>query len=364
MLRDTYAEINLEALKHNILLLKKAAGVPLMAVVKADAYGHGAPEISRAAWDVGTKWFAVSNPDEATEIREQLPDAHILVLSSVMEKACVMMVKEGISVSAYKPEHIYKMEEAAKNIGKRAKIHLKADTGMGRIGFRTENELCAVLDAADKCPNVEVEGLFTHFATADEADLSLAKKQLTEFMNIKNIVLTRGFHPICHASNSAGIITLADAHLDMCRAGISMYGYPPSGEVDMSGISLKPVMSFISYVSFVKRIKRGESVSYGRKFIAEDDRVIATVSSGYADGYLRALSGKAQAYIKGGRVRQVGRVCMDQIMFDVTGRDIREGDKIELFGTHVGADELAELAGTISYELLTGITKRVPRVYV
>ncbi len=363
MLRDTYVLIDTEALKHNLRALGEAAGVPLMAVVKADGYGHGMAQVSRAAWEIGLKWFAVSNPDEATELRRVLPDANILVLSSVMPKACETMVREGIAVAVYKPEHVFELQKAASAAGKRAKAHLKADTGMGRIGFVTDEELGILLAALSECPDVEAEGLFTHFASADEAELSFAKKQLDRFNCVRARVFAAGLSPICHAANSAGMLTVPEARFDMARAGISMYGYPPSAETDMKGVSLLPVMSFMSYVSNIKHIKAGDTVSYGRIYTATGDTVIATVPAGYADGYQRALSGRAEAFAAGRRIKQVGRVCMDQIMFDATGADIKEGDPVELFGRHIGADELASVAGTISYELLTGISKRVPRVY-
>lgn len=364
MLRDTYAEINLNALEHNIHVLREHAKVPLIAVVKADAYGHGAPEIAKKAFSCGIEWMAVSNPDEAEEIRKACPNVHILVLSSVMEKACETMVAQDISVTAYTPEHIRHMQRAAERVGKKARVHLKADTGMGRIGFVTDEELREVLHTLKKCPDVCCEGLFTHFATADEADLAFAKEQLSRYIQIRELVFAEGFSPICHAANSAAQICMPEARFDLCRAGIAMYGYPPSGEMDMQGVSLKPVMTFKSYVSYIKTIHKGDTVSYGRIYTAEEERKIATVSVGYADGYQRALSNRGYAMIRGKKVPQVGRVCMDQIMFDVTGIPVEEGDIVELFGAHIPADALAELAGTISYELLTGITKRVPRVYL
>jgi len=364
MLRDTYVEINLNNLEHNIGMLSAAAEGPVMAVIKADAYGHGAPQVAKKAWECGVRWMAVSNPDEAIEIREVCPQARILVLSSVLDKACEAMVLHGVSVTAYLPGHITAMQKAAETVGKPARVHLKADTGMGRIGFITDAELEAVLNELKRCKDVLCEGLFTHFATADEADLTFAGKQLARYNEIRDKVFEAGFTPLCHAANSAATISLPDAHFDLCREGIAMYGYAPSGEIDMKGIELRPVMTLRSYISHVKTVHKGDSVSYGRIYIAEEDRVIATVAAGYADGYLRSLSGKAFAVVNGKRVKQVGRVCMDQIMFDVTGIDVQEGDAIELYGENVPVDQLASLAGTISYEVLTGITKRVPRVYI
>ena len=364
MLRDTYAEINLNALESNLRILQKNVKTPLLAVVKADAYGHGAPEVAKKAYECGINWMAVSNPDEAEEIRGVCPDVRILVLSSVMEKACEAMVAQDISVTAYLPVHIEEMQRAAEIVGKQAKVHLKADTGMGRIGFSTKEELEDVLAALERCPNVCCEGLFTHFATADEADLTFAEMQLKRYNDVRERVFAAGHMPICHAANSAAQICMPEARFDLCRAGIAMYGYAPSGEMDMHGVKLTPVMTLKSYVSYVKTIHKGDTVSYGRIYTAEEDRRIATVPAGYADGYLRSLSNKGFAMLNGKKVAQVGRVCMDQIMFDVTGLDVKEGDVIELFGENVPADELAALAGTISYEFLTGITKRVPRIYV
>jgi len=362
MLRETYAEINLANIKSNIRLLAAAAGTDVMAVVKADAYGHGMVEVSRAAWEEGVRAFAVATPDEAVELRKALPDAMILVLSPVWTGALAPLIESDISVCACDAEGLREIAAMANALGKKARVHVKTDTGMGRVGLRTEAELSDVLQTFKAEDKLIFEGIFTHFATADEADLTFAKSQLEKFKVFCGMAEKEGFAPLRHASNSAAILVLGDAHFDICRMGISMYGYPPSGDVAAEG--LKPAMRLVSHVSYIKTIPVGVSVSYGRQFISERETVVATVPIGYADGYNRRLSGRAKGFAKGKILAQIGRVCMDQIMFDATDCGIERGDEIVLMWDGFDADDMAAIAGTISYEILTSVTKRVPRKYV
>ena len=364
LLRSTYARIDLGALGENIETLKRLAGTPVMAVVKADAYGHGMKQAAGEAIKHGVHYFAVATPDEAMEFKAYYPEEEVLILSSAQPQAFEALIGAGVIMTAYTPEDIFSLQRCAEKVGKPARVHIKIDTGMGRIGLRGDDEADAVTDALKSCKDVRMEGMFTHFATADEADRAFTEKQFARFMEMKERFTAAGFKPICHAANSAAIIAHGNTHLDMCRMGISMYGYPPSGEVDMSDCPLKPVMSIVSYITHIKRIDAGDSVSYGRKHIAKEGESIATVAIGYADGYRRSLSNKARAFVNGREVRQVGRVCMDQIMLDVTGIEAREGDEVLLMGAGFDADDMAEICDTISYEILCGISKRVPRVYI
>ncbi len=364
LLRSTYARIDLGRIGRNIDELKRLSGTKVMAVVKADAYGHGMIKVTAEAMKHGVDFFAVATPDEAIELRENFLSPNILVLSDCPEEAYSALIKYKITMTICSDDEIYLIDKTAKKLSMKAMIHIKVDTGMGRIGLRTPEELKHIISAVKKCENVEIKGLFTHFAAADESDKSFTNLQYDRFLNFKKLLLDRGFYPICHASNSAGIIAHSDKHLDMCRMGISMYGYRPSDEVDMSICHLEPAMSLISHITYIKEIEAGETVSYGRIYTADRPTKIATVAIGYADGYRRSLSNKAVAFTKGKRIKQVGRVCMDQIMFDVTGVDVKIGDEVELMCDEFNADDMAKIADTISYEILCGISKRVPRIYI
>lgn len=367
MLRKTYAEINLSNISHNISELKRAAGTNVMAVVKADAYGHGMFAVAQRSLQEGVNWFAVATPDEAIALRE-IGGVKILLLSPALPCTYETLVDAQISICVTRPEEVGALAECAAKLGKNALTHLKLDTGMGRVGLRTVQELDAIIGAFRAHPNVIMEGLFTHFAAADEADPAYTNKQSEKFSFFSEKIKSAGFSPLLHTSNSAATIRFPELHLDLCRMGISMYGYFPSHEVDWKGVSLKPAMSLISYVSHLKYIEPGESVSYGCKFTAEKRTKIATVPIGYADGYKRALSCQASALVNGKLAKLVGRVCMDQIMLDTTDIPVSVGDEVVLMGTRgdtsITADDLATLALTISYEILTSITARIPRVYL
>ncbi|MBQ9942231.1 MAG: alanine racemase [Christensenellaceae bacterium] len=370
MERRTFALIDLNKIAHNIRELKRCAGTAVLAVVKADAYGHGLAAVAQTAYKEGVRHFAVATPDEAQSLRQLLPegDVMILILSPVEDAVCAKMVACGVSLCVFTKRQVQAAGKAAAALGVPARVHIKLDTGMGRVGLRTDAELEDVLEAVRQNPGVQVEGLFTHFATADEADKSFTALQLEKYRRWQQQVLAAGHKPICHASNSAAILEVGEAHMDLCRMGISMYGYMPSGEVDASLAELQPAMSLFSYISHIKTIEAGESVSYGRTFIAKRPTKVATVPVGYADGYRRGLSGKASAIVMGKMVPLIGRVCMDQIMLDVTGLDVNEGDTVLLMGEENGvaftADDMAACCDTISYEIICGFSARVPRVYV
>ena len=359
MLRRTYAKIDLGAIAHNIRELKTACKKPVMAVIKADAYGHGVERVALTALGEGVTWAAVATPDEALELRGVSDRMHILILSPVENDVVALMAKNDISIAVCSPEEL----EFAGSLGIPVKVHIKVDTGMGRVGMRTDDELDRCIGICKKNAQINVEGIFTHFATADESDKSFTMEQLARFNKFAGMLYDAGFKPIRHAANSAAIIDVPEACIDMCRMGISMYGYPPSHQM-RNELELKPAMSLVSYVSFIKTIHAGDTVSYGRIFRADSDVDVATIPIGYADGYKRALSGKAKVFWGDTELKQIGRVCMDQIMVDVTKADVSVGDEVVLMDGRFSADDMADIAGTISYEILTDITKRVPRVYV
>ena len=347
MLRKTYALIDLECIAHNIRELKRMAKTEVMAVVKANAYGHGMKQVADKAMQQGVNWFAVATPDEAIELR-QTCDKHILLLSSVDDELTLrVLVEANISLCVYTLEQLNSLILLCKKINHNACIHIKIDTGMNRIGLRTKEELLILLEKLKGQASIFLEGVFTHFATADEADMEFTYRQLQSFQQAVETIKKENFHPICHASNSAAILKIPKAHFDLCRMGISMYGYAPSQETNIKEVSLKPALSLISYITYVKTISAGDSVSYGRQFIAQRPEKVATVAIGYADGYIRALSGKAEAMLGSRRIKNIGRICMDQSMFLVTGTEAKIGDKIQLIGNGVTAQELACLAGTI-----------------
>ena len=365
MLRRTCAEIDLDAFAYNLCALRAAAGqTPMMACVKADAYGHGVLPVVKRALREGIEWFCVATPDEAVEITQLC--RNILILSPIEDFAAEDMVRRGVRLCAFTKEQLAALKIAAHRTGQKARVHVKIDTGMGRVGLRREEDLLALLPEFDE--TLLFEGIFTHFATADEPDKTFAEAQLARFTRFVDLAKQAGFMPLAHCSNSAATICMPKARFNLVREGISMYGYPPSSAFNEKDISLRPVLKLSSRISFVKEIQPGDSVSYGRRFVAKRPSRIATVPIGYADGYLRANGCRSEALVGGRRVKIAGTVCMDQTMLDVTDvPGVKPGDEAVLLGRQGGeeitADELAKNCGTISYEILTSISKRVPRVY-
>ena len=365
MLRKTYVQVDLSAIAHNIRQLKRTANTQVMAVVKADAYGHGMEQVARVAMEEGVEWFAVATADEAVRLRDVTPAGHILLLSAPEDvQSAAALVAADIAMCVYTPAHIRMIAEQCALQHKQAAVHIKIDTGMHRIGLQTAEELAELLDCIKAQPDIAAEGVFTHFAKADMADPVFTGLQAERFANAVKQIREAGFDPLCHAANSAAIVAYPDTHWDLCRMGISMYGYPASEDVEMGDIELKPALQVISHITHVKTIGPGEGVSYGLRFVAQKPEKVATVSIGYADGYLRAFSDKACAQLGDKDIPCIGRVCMDQTMFCVTDTDAAPGDAVKLLGERITAQTLAELAGTISYEVLTGLTARLPRVYI
>lgn len=345
-------------------------GALVTAVIKADGYGHGAKKIAQTLLDNGADRFAVAVLDEGIELRRAGFTVPILILGYTDKERAEEIISNDIEQAVYSWDLAEGLSKEAVKQGKTAKIHIKVDTGMGRIGLQPNYDSVQLIKKISQLPNIAIEGIFTHFAVADAVDKAYTEGQYEKFSWIcrelekENVKIN-----VRHCGNSATIIDLPDMHMNMVRAGIILYGLKPSGEVKLDRMELKQVMSLKVKITHVKEIEAGQSVSYGRKFIAEKKSRIASLPIGYADGYTRMLSGKAEALVKGRRVPVVGRICMDQCMIDVTDiEEVKVGDEVVLFGKQgnefIHIDELAEKLDTINYEIVCMIGKRVPRVYV
>lgn len=340
-----------------------------MAVVKANAYGHGMLEVSRVCRQEGVEFFGVASLEEALQLRQDGVNCPILVLGYVAEEYAAVMVREEIRPCIFTLDSARAFAEAAERQGKTAHLHVKVDTGMGRLGFLPEEAAVQEILAIHHLPGVEVEGIFTHFAEADTGDSEFTLGQLKAFMEVAEELKCRGVNvPLKHAANSAALMNYPQAHFDLVRAGIVLYGLYPSPTMPAQDLDLIPAMTLKSRLSFLKTLPAGHPISYGRTYTCQRDTRVATVAIGYADGYSRLLSNKARATVKGVQVPLVGNVCMDQCMFDVSGVEgVQTGDEITLFGRQgdgVTVDDLAEIMGTINYEVVCSIGSRVPRVYV
>jgi len=370
-IRPVWAEINLDNLAHNIREIKKIVkeGTLITAVVKANAYGHGSIEVAKTFLDNGADRLAVATLSEAIELRRADIHVPILVLGYTPKTQYPLVIENHITQAIYNYEDALEFSKAAVSLGKTGTIHIKVDSGMGRIGFLPNDESIEDILSISKLPNIYVEGIFTHFATADEKDKTYARLQYERFLTVINKLEEKGLSiPIKHVSNSAAIIDLPEYNLDMVRPGIMLYGYYPSTEVNKDIIKLKPAMTLKAKISNIKTVPKGTGISYGQIFVTERESKIATIPIGYADGFTRMLTSKAEVSIKGKRVPVVGKICMDQCMLDVTEvEDVKIGDEVVLFGYEEGcpdADEIGEKLNTISYEILCMVGRRIPRVYI
>ncbi len=368
-LKRTWAEINISALLHNFNLIKKQAeGSYFMPVVKADAYGHSAEDIACALDSACADSFAVSNLEEALNLRKYGINKPILILGYTPPESAYVLANENITQAVFSLEYAVELSKNARN--KTINIHIKLDTGMGRIGFNARNKHLSGLDDIFKLytlDNLKITGIFTHLCVADSLesdDSAFTDEQYNRFICVINKIKQKGLDiGLVHCSNSAGIIRSGEFLMDICRPGIILYGLKPSKSVALKGI--RPVMTLKSVVSMVKPLYKGETVSYGRTFKAEKDMMVATVTAGYADGYPRLLSNKGEVIINGKRAHIIGNICMDQFMIDVTDiKDVKSGDEVILFGEEITADEIAEKCSTIGYEIICGITQRVPRIII
>lgn len=366
MLRDVFAEINLDAIRHNLTAIRRHVNpaTKLCAVVKANAYGHGALEVSRVAVECGADFLAVATVDEGIELRHAGFTLPILVLGLIPFSAVDAVVAENLTQTVADFSLAEKISDAAVRADKVAKIHLKIETGMGRIGASPE-ESVALAVKISKLPHVELEGMFSHFADADSADRTFTNRQLKIFFDVADKIRAAGVAiKIHHLAESAAILDIPAAHFDMVRAGIITYGLYPSDEVRRT-IELRPAMKLVTRIAYLKKIPAGTSISYGREFVADRESLIATLPIGYADGYIRAYK-NFHVEIRGKLAPIAGRVCMDQTMIDVTEIDgVQAGDEVILFGSDkISADDAARHLRTINYEITCLVSYRVPRIFV
>lgn len=371
-MRPTKVIVDLNKISSNVTQLKKAINnnVSLMSVVKANAYGHGSYEVAKQCIESGSNWLGVALPFEGAELREQGIKAPILVLGGIDELQIDTIIDYNLSLCVFSKEILYSLNKCAKKKGKIANVHLKIDTGMGRLGVRNLSEAVLLLDYISDLDNIKLEGIFTHFSSSDEQDIEYTKQQIKIFgsilCNVKRIYPSIEW---IHSSNTAAIINYPDAHYNLVRAGIGLYGYYPSSYVRESNIVLKPALSWYTKIVYVKRVRKGDYISYGRTFQAKSDLLIATLPVGYADGYNRLLSNNGRVIINGQYADVVGRVCMDQIMIDISHViNPKIGSKVTLLGNDnnlsITADDIAYKCNTIAYEILTNISYRVPREYI
>lgn len=365
---NTYAVIDLDAIEANFRSVAAKAGVPVMAVVKADAYGHGAVPVARVLEPL-CAFFGVACVAEALELHRAGLKKPILILGHVAPETYETVVRHQFRVPVFCREDAQALSAEAVRQGVRLPIHLALDTGMSRIGFQPTEESADLCAEIAGLPGLTVEGLFSHFATADAADLTKAKAQAARFDAFSELLAQRGVQiPVRHLDNSAGVMNF-DCHYDMVRAGIVTYGLYPSDEVDPALLQLQPAMSWYSWVSQVKTLEPGREVSYSGTFVTEHPTRVATVPAGYADGYRRSLSNRFYVLIRGQKAPILGRICMDQFMVDVTHiPGVVPGDRVVLMGTDgdetISAETLAAAAESFSYEQICDLGRRVTRVYL
>lgn len=366
------AYIHLDRVEENFRNLKAnlKEGTKMVAVMKADGYGHGAEAIAKRMEEKEYIWgFAVAAHSEAMELRNAGISRPIMILGYTFAEDYEEMILQKIRPTVFTLEMAREFSDAAGRLGVCAPVHLAVDTGMTRIGVKDTPEGIALAKSISDLPNIRIEGVFTHFAKADELDKTYAKMQLERYVRFCDAIEEAGVPKFLrHCSNSAAILEMKEANMDMVRAGIVIYGIYPSDEVDWSLVPIRPVMELKSHVVYIKDVPAGTSISYGGTYVAPSDRRIATIPVGYADGYPRSLSSKGEVLIRGQRAPIVGRVCMDQFMVDVTGLEVQMLDEVTLMGRdgedEITVYELAERSGRFPYEFVCDISKRVPRVFV
>lgn len=377
--RPTWAEISLDALRHNLSVIREAlpADCKLMASVKANAYGHGAVEVAKAAEAFGVDYMGVAFLDEALQLRSHGIRTPILVLGYVPGDALELAREQDIAISLFREDVRHAAESLPPSAdGRKLKIHVKVDSGMGRLGTIGRDETVAFVERCLRTPQLELEGLFTHYARADELDKSYTELQYTRFAAIVEALKERGINiPIIHAANSAAGMETPEWAGGMVRLGIAMYGLYPSAEVGREVIALEPVMSLKTRIVYVKQAPQGWGISYGTRYFTRDEERIGTLPIGYADGYSRMLTGKAHGLVRGVKLPIRGTICMDQCMIALDDEllraagqgEIEPGEEVVLIGSQGGVsitmDEIAGQLGTINYEVACMITARVPRVY-
>lgn len=363
--RAVWVRVNLGNIRHNIQEIKSVIQkkTKLCAVIKADAYGHGALAVAREAEQAGADYFAVAILSEAMELRRAGFLKPVLILGFTPPEQSAQLVEYDIEQAVFTYEAAAALSAAAVLQGKTARIHLAVDTGMSRIGVMPE-QAGDLAERIISLPNIKLQGVFSHFATADCQDKRFTHLQLERFKEAIRLIEERGIQiPLKHIANSAAALEMPETHFDMVRAGIILYGLWPSDEVKRN-IDLKPAMQLQAKVVYVKKLPAGTGIGYGQSYTTPRDSMIATLSIGYADGWSRLLTGKVQADFNGHLAPVVGKICMDQCMADVTGLDVKTGDTAVLFGSDlISVDDVAEQMGTIHYEIICMVSKRVPRVY-
>ncbi|MDA8352489.1 MAG: alanine racemase [Firmicutes bacterium] len=369
--RDTRAVIDLDAIRHNVSEFRHRLpeSCRLMATVKANAYGHGSVQVARAALAAGATHLAVAFLDEALELRKAGLQAPILTLGYTPARGIRAALEQDIALTVFDRESAETVIQEAKRAGGKARVHVKVDTGMGRLGI-WEDQVLPLVQEWVREPHLEVEGLFTHFATADNGDKEYAVQQHNRLLRVIDQLAEAGIHiPLIHCANSAAAIDMPDWCHGMIRLGISMYGYYPSEEVNQEAVRLQPALTLKTRIVQLKRPPAGTGISYGKTAVTDGQQWIATLPVGYADGYSRLLSNRGVALVQGKRVPIIGRICMDQTMLDVTSAmPVKVGEEVVLYGSQgsgtVHVDEVADLLDTISYEVTCMIDRRVPRIYV
>lgn len=371
MLPDrVYAEIDLDAMESNMTqIINKVNPAKVMAVIKADAYGHGALRTVEELSRMGVYAFGVATAEEAITLRREGVIEPILILGYVFEKSFDELIINNIDLTLFDMETALLLQKHAERLRRTVLAHIKVDTGMGRLGLQPTAESVEIIKEINALPNIKIDGMFTHFACADSDDKTSVNNQVKIFTEFVESVKRSGVEiPLVHCCNSAGIIEFDQPLFDMVRCGIIAYGLYPSEEVNKKDINLTPVMSIKSHISYVKKVDAGFTVSYGSTFVTDKETEIATIPVGYADGYPRLLSNKGRVIVNGRYAPIIGRVCMDQFMVDVTGMNVKRGDTVILMGSDgentVSAEEIGEVSGRFNYELICDINKRVPRVYI
>ncbi|MEG0963090.1 MAG: alanine racemase [Lachnospiraceae bacterium] len=367
-----YAEINLDAIHHNMEQMHKLIhpNTKIMGVIKTDGYGHGAVPIGMELETLEDTWgYAAATVEEAHILRRNGLKKPILVLGATFMEHYELLADDAIRATVYSLRQAQQMEDVAEKLNKKIMIHVKIDTGLSRLGFQvTEKDADEIAQIA-KMPHIILEGIFTHFAKSDAKDKTMARQQLNRFQQMNEMLAKRSISiPMTHCANSAAIIDMPDASMNVVRAGISLYGMWPSNEVHKENIDLQPVLSLKSQIVFLKELEKGRTISYGATYETKQTQRIATIPIGYGDGYPRSLSNRGYVLIQGKKAPICGRICMDQFMVDVTNiPQAAEGNEVVLVGrqgeNNISLEELGELSGRFNYEFACDLSKRIPRVY-
>ena len=367
-----YAKIDLDCILHNMECMKANCkeGTKLLAVIKTDGYGHGALPIAKTLEALPYLFgYATATVEEALTLRKNGIHKAILILGHTFPYSYPDLVREQIRPALFRLDSAKELSDTALRLNKKCKVHIKVDTGMTRVGIQPNDQGLSFVKEVMAMPGIEIEGIFTHFATADEADKTAAKKQLERFVNFtERIKKELGLQiPICHASNSAGILDMPEANLDMVRAGITTYGLWPSADVSQK-MDLHPALELKSHIAYIKEVEAGVPISYGGTYVTEKKTIVATIPVGYGDGYPRSLSSKGYVLIHGKKAPILGRVCMDQFMVDVTDLpEAKMDDEVTLIGkdgdAKITLEELGELSGRFNYEFACDLDKRIPRIF-